>query len=88
MLTQGESYGYKLINDLSFYISINESTLYPILRRLEGEGSIFARDMLVNSRNRRYYRISPRGKEKIRSFMKDLEDIRKISIILQKGEGI
>ncbi|MDR0831928.1 MAG: PadR family transcriptional regulator, partial [Bacillales bacterium] len=32
ILCKGESYGYKLISDLSEYLTISESTLYPILR--------------------------------------------------------
>ena len=39
-LSKHESYGYKIISDLSPYIEISESTLYPILRRLEEMGCL------------------------------------------------
>ena len=35
LLRRGDSYGYQIIKDLSGCIEISESTLYPILRRLE-----------------------------------------------------
>ena len=38
-----ETYGYKIIVDLAPYIEISESTLYPILRRLEGSGAVKTR---------------------------------------------
>ena len=39
-LRKGDSYGYQIIKDLSGCIEISESTLYPILRRLEAAGSL------------------------------------------------
>ena len=32
-IRDGESYGYRMIRDISPYVTISESTLYPILRR-------------------------------------------------------
>ena len=31
-----DSYGYRIVKDLKPFVEISESTLYPILRRLEG----------------------------------------------------
>ena len=39
-LRKEESYGYKIISDIAPYIEISESTLYPILKRLEGSGAV------------------------------------------------
>ena len=39
-LLKEDSYGYKIIKDLQPYVQISESTLYPILRRLETAGSV------------------------------------------------
>ena len=39
VLREGESYGYKIISDIAPYIEISESTLYPILKRLESAGA-------------------------------------------------
>ena len=38
-LSRSDSYGYKLIRDLESCVAVSESTLYPILRRLETAGS-------------------------------------------------
>ena len=35
VLEQGESYGYQMVKDINEFITITESTLYPILKRLE-----------------------------------------------------
>ena len=40
LLRRGDSYGYQLIKDISPYIDVSESTLYPILRRLEAAGCL------------------------------------------------
>ena len=40
VLRKGESYGYRLIKDLSACIVVSESTLYPILKRLETAGCV------------------------------------------------
>ena len=37
-LLSADSYGYQIIKDVSPYMTISESTLYPILRRMESSG--------------------------------------------------
>ena len=43
VLERGESYGYKLVADISTFIEITESTLYPILKRLESQNMLTVR---------------------------------------------
>ena len=57
-----ESYGYKIISDLAPCIEISESTLYPILRRLEANGAVTTRTAAHNGRLRKYFRITGVGK--------------------------
>ncbi len=73
-----ETYGYKLIKDVSPYIDISESTLYPILKRLEAAGYVNARTKEYNSRLRKYYSITRTGKSKIVEFMADWEGVLRI----------
>ena len=40
VLCRGDSYGYRLVRDVSEIIEISESTLYPILKRLEAAGMV------------------------------------------------
>lgn len=74
-LSRGESYGYKIISDLSGIIEISESTLYPILKRLEAGGYITARTAEYSGRLRRYYKITLSGVEKLKSGKEDLREI-------------
>ena len=77
-ISKGESYGYKIISDLNGIIEISESTLYPILRRLETGGFITARTAEYNGRLRRYYKITPSGLDKLKSGKDDLREIQNI----------
>ncbi len=72
-----DSYGYKIIKDISPYIEISESTLYPILKRLESSGSITVYSVEHNGRLRKYYRITDSGKNKISEFLVDWKDVTK-----------
>ena len=84
ILMRGESYGYKIVSDLQAYIEISESTLYPILRRLEKAEELKTYNELFQGRNRKYYQITPKGKKHIDEFLDEWEDIRKIYDILMK----
>jgi PadR family transcriptional regulator PadR len=84
ILMRGESYGYKIVSDLLIYIEISESTLYPILRRLEKAEELKTYNVLFQGRNRKYYQITAKGKKHIDEFLDEWEDVRKIYDILMK----
>lgn len=73
-----ESYGYQIIKDIKPFIEISESTLYPILRRLETAGLLTARSIEHNGRLRKYYRITQAGIEKIEEFKQDWTELQLI----------
>lgn len=77
-ISKGESYGYKIINDLQNVIIISESTLYPILKRLEAGGAVTTRTKEFNGRLRRYYAITPLGMQKLNESKRDFEAINAI----------
>lgn len=83
-LESGESYGYKIINDLNGVIEVSESTLYPILRRLEGAGFLTTRTIEHGGRLRRYYKITKAGLSRLYSGKTDLQEI---NIIYRKIFG-
>ena len=83
-----ESYGYKIISDLAPYIEISESTLYPILRRLENSGAVKTRCVQYNGRLRRYFRITAKGLKLIDEFIDAMEQFKKISEFILKGENV
>ncbi len=82
-----ESYGYKIISDLAPYVEISESTLYPILRRLESAGAVKTRSAEFNGRLRRYFSITPIGLSKIDGFIKAMESFEKIKEFIIGGKS-
>ncbi len=62
------SYGYRIIKDIKPYVEISESTLYPILRRLESAEHLTVSTSEHNGRLRKYYHITPTGLQKIEDF--------------------
>ena len=77
-ISKGESYGYKIISNLTGVIEISESTLYPILKRLEVGGFVVTRTAEFSGRLRRYYKITPLGLRKLKSGRDDLLEINSI----------
>lgn len=85
-LSKGESYGYKIIIDLSNVITISESTLYPILKRLEACGAVTTRTKEFNGRLRRYYKMTELGLQKLNESKRDFEAINAIYLKIFGGK--
>jgi PadR family transcriptional regulator PadR len=67
-----EQYGYSLKRTLAEAgVEIDEGTLYPLLRRLEGQGLLESHWSLEEERPRRYYRLSATGKEVLRGLTRE-----------------
>ncbi len=75
ILTKGDSYGYQIVKDVSKVIEISESTLYPILKRLENSNYLEVYSVEHNSRLRKYFKITDEGIEKINNFILDWEKV-------------
>ena len=73
-----DSYGYQIIKDMKPYVEISESTLYPILRRLETSEYLTVRSVEHNGRLRKYYRITQLGRERIAAFAEEWKEIMSI----------
>ena len=56
------TYGYRLTQDVRGVLEVSESTLYPVLRRLLKEDCLEVYDLAIDGRNRRYYRITEKGR--------------------------
>lgn len=61
VLHKGDAYGYTLTQSVRQRIGISESTLYPVLRRLEKEGHLITYEEKQSGRLRRYYRLTESG---------------------------
>ena len=55
------TYGYKITQDVRQVIELSESTLYPVLRRLQKDECLEVYDRECAGRNRRYYKLTERG---------------------------
>ncbi|MBQ4049790.1 MAG: PadR family transcriptional regulator [Clostridia bacterium] len=83
-----ESYGYKIISELAPCVEISESTLYPILRRLEANGAVTTRTAEFNGRLRKYFKITDEGVKKIEEFIDTMEEFQRISnYIMRSNKG-
>lgn len=68
-ISREDSHGYKIVKDLSGFVQISESTLYPILRRLESAGEVSVHSVEHNGRLRKIYRITSSGQRHIADFV-------------------
>ncbi len=79
------TYGYKITQDVRQGIEISESTLYPVLRRLEKDGCLTVYNQEFNGRNRRYYKITETGRAQLSLYRQEWEAYAgKISRILKE----
>lgn len=82
------TYGYKITQEVRQVIELSESTLYPVLRRLMRDECLEVYDVECGGRNRRYYKITPRGNAQLKLY--EAEWIRysgKITGMFQGGVG-
>lgn len=79
-----DSYGYKIIQDMSQIIEISESTLYPILKRLEKQKLVKTYNTTHNSRIRKYYRINSDGLRKLQQSIDDFDEIKQMYMYIKR----
>ena len=82
-----DSYGYQIIKDMKPYVEISESTLYPILRRLEAAKLLTVRSAEHNGRLRKYYHITSLGLERIEDFKEDWKELLSIYQFVTREEA-
>ena len=83
----GESYGYKIIKDMKPYLTLSESTLYTILKRLETARMLTVRTAEHGGRLRKYYRITDEGRKRIEEFKRDWQEILSIYRFVTKEDN-
>lgn len=73
-----DTYGYKITQEIREAVEISESTLYPVLRRLQKDNFLETYDMEYMGRNRRYYKATPAGKIQLANFLNEWVDHKKM----------
>lgn len=84
-LMSGDSYGYEIVKTISPIITISESTLYPILKRLETQQLVETYKQEFNGRLRKYYRITAKGKVSLRAFNKGRTQVEQVYAFIERS---
>ena len=73
---RAEHYGYTLRKALADEgLEMDESTLYPLLRRLETQGLLTSQWREEDKRNKRFYRLSKEGKVVLKQLLEEWRGI-------------
>lgn len=86
-IKDGDSYGYKIIKDMSPYIKMSESTLYTILKRLELAGMLTVRTSEHDGRLRKYYHITKAGLGRLDDFQDEWREVMAIYRFVMRGDN-
>lgn len=86
ILSRGDTYGYEITQEFKRAIMISESTLYPVLRRLQKENLCMTYDEPYQGRNRRYYSITDAGRKQLEEYRIQWQD-HKAAIDILLGEA-
>ncbi len=86
ILKSGDTYGYKLTQEVTGLLETSESALYPVLRRLETQGYLETYSAEHSGRLRRYYRITAAGIERLNEYKGELIELRNVIDFITGGE--
>lgn len=85
LINDRDMYGYEIVENISRVMSVKESTIYPLLRRLTTEGNF--ETYMVKSEggpDRKYYRITDYGKGNLSTLVKEWDEfVRDVNLILE-----
>lgn len=87
VLSREDLYGYLLTQRIKESFEVSESTLYPVLRRLQKENCLKTYDMEFQGRNRRYYAITPDGRSTLMRYRVEWSEYKeKIDALLKEDD--
>ncbi|MFR1710165.1 MAG: PadR family transcriptional regulator [Clostridium sp.] len=85
LINDRDMYGYEIVENISRVMSVKESTIYPLLRRLTTEGNF--ETYMVKSEggpDRKYYKITSYGKNNLRTLVREWDEfVRDVNLILE-----
>ena len=85
VLSRGDSYGYQMVREVGAYVEVSESTLYPILRRLEAGGYLRVYSREHNGRLRKYYGITPEGHARLGELRGEWRQVLSVYAFIMEG---
>lgn len=86
ILTEGDTYGYKLTQEIMGFMDASESSLYPVLRRLESQGCLETYSAEHSGRLRRYYKITQTGVRRLLEYKEELSELKRIIDFVTGGD--
>lgn len=84
-INRQDSYGYQIVKDVPAILNLTESTLYPLLKRLEAAGLLTTYSVEHSGRLRKYYRITEAGVRHIDEFLRERDDVVSIYDYVKRG---
>ena len=84
-INRQDSYGYQILKDVPAILNLTESTLYPLLKRLEAAGLLTTYSVEHSGRLRKYYRITEAGVRHIDEFLRERDDVVSIYDYVKRG---
>ena len=75
VLDREDLYGYRLTQQVKTVLEVSESALYPVLRRLKKDGLLETYDEAIDGRNRRYYRMTEAGRNRLGQYRREWEQL-------------
>lgn len=84
-INRQDSYGYQIVKDVPESLHLTESTLYPLLKRLETAGMLTVYAIEHNGRLRKYYRITPAGVSYLDTFLNEWNDVMDVYEYVKRG---
>lgn len=85
ILKEEDLYGYMIIKKMDSILTISESTLYPILKRLEKNELVTSYSVEHNGRLRKYYQITTKGILSLKEF---IESWNEVETVFKYIEGV
>lgn len=76
VIAKGDAYGYQISQIIKRASNTKDSTLYPILRRLQENHFLITYDQQYQGRNRKYYRITEQGLSQYRALCEEWENFK------------
>lgn len=84
-LIDADSYGYQIIKEIPTQIELTESTLYPILKRLENNKKVTTYSKIHNGRLRKYYHLTECGLSSIENFLAEWHEVETVHQYIKRG---
>ena len=84
-INQQDSYGYQIVKDVPAILNLTESTLYPLLRRLEAGGYLRVYSREHSGRLRKYYGITDEGRAHLEELRGEWRQVLDVYAFIMEG---